>query len=138
MIDGHIDAAIYLVPLGNPGYQQMATSTKLNYIPVAEEAKKKIMEKRPNYYFGYLKPGDYAGIERPIEVVQFAYQVFCGSYLDEEFVYKATKAVFDNLDFLKTASSSMKPLTLDDALKGMPIPLHPGALKFFREKGVLR
>jgi TRAP transporter TAXI family solute receptor len=136
IIDGHIDAAIYMVPKGNPGYTQMSMSAKLNFIPVEEKAKKEIIKKRPAFFFGNLEPGDYRGIEKPVEMVKFAYQTFCGSYLSEDFMYRATKAVFGNLDFLKKASASMKPLTLENALEGMPIPLHPGAMKFFKEKGV--
>jgi len=138
IIDGHIDAAIYMVPKGNPGYTQMCNSAKLTFIPVAAAAKAEIKKKRPTFFFGDLVPGDYKGIKKPTEVVKFAYQIFCGSYLKDEFVYKATKAIFENLDFLKTASSSMKPLTLQNALDGMAIPVHPGAIKYFKENGVIK
>ncbi|MBI2200162.1 MAG: TAXI family TRAP transporter solute-binding subunit [Candidatus Rokubacteria bacterium] len=56
--------------------------------------------------------------------------------LPEDLVYKFTKAIFDDLKQFHEAHSAAKSLTLETALNGMPIPLHPGAEKFFKEKGV--
>lgn len=58
--------------------------------------------------------------------------------LPEDFVYKFTKAIFDNLGQFHSAHAAAKNLTLATALNGMRIPLHPGADKFYQETGISR
>jgi TRAP-type uncharacterized transport system substrate-binding protein len=52
-------------------------------------------------------------------------------------VYEITKAVFDHLDQLASAHSAAKSITLKGAPMKLPIPMHPGAARYFKEKGVL-
>jgi hypothetical protein len=51
-------------------------------------------------------------------------------------VYRITKALFENIEKIKTSHPSVQELDLDSAVQGMPIPYHPGALKYFAEKGL--
>jgi uncharacterized protein len=58
--------------------------------------------------------------------------------LADDVVYRFTKAVFDNLPMFHGAHPAARNLTLQTALSGMPLPLHPGAQRFFKEKGIAR
>jgi hypothetical protein len=60
------------------------------------------------------------------------------SDLSADIVYGMTKAMFEHLDELVAAHSAAKGIRLDRALLGMPIPLHPGAERYYKEKGVLK
>ena len=60
------------------------------------------------------------------------------SSLPEDLVYRFTKAVFDNLPQLHSAHAAARNLTLQTALVGMALPLHPGAQRFFKENGIAR
>jgi TRAP transporter TAXI family solute receptor len=53
-------------------------------------------------------------------------------------VYRFTRAIFDGLAQLHEAHAAGRNLTLGTALSGMPIPLHPGAERFYRERGIKR
>jgi TRAP transporter TAXI family solute receptor len=64
------------------------------------------------------------------------YLVTRASLSDDE-VYQMTKSMFDNLDALTAAHAAAKAIKLDAAAKNPPVPLHPGAMKFYKEKGVL-
>ena len=57
--------------------------------------------------------------------------------VDDEVVYQVTKAVFENLDFLRNIHDAMYETSLDRALVGVPMPLHPGALRYYQEVGLL-
>jgi hypothetical protein len=59
-----------------------------------------------------------------------------GAEMEEAMAYQITKAIFDNLKDIERAHAKGKELTLETALVGMSIPLHPGAEKFFKEKGI--
>ncbi len=54
----------------------------------------------------------------------------------EETVYKITKTIFENLPFLQAIHKATNAMSLDKALAGLPVPLHPGAAKYFKEAGV--
>jgi TRAP transporter TAXI family solute receptor len=138
MIDGHIDACSYFMGAGVPGFTRMADSVKLNFIPIEESAKPKIMEMEPAFYFDYLPTNTYRGLDSPVEAVHMAYTTCCGAYLDDDFMYSATKAVFENLSFIISASAVFKKTKVENVYKGMPIPTHPGAVKYFKEKGVTK
>ena len=136
MIDGHIDACSYFMGAGVPGYMRMADSVKLNYIPIEDSAKAKIKEKEPSFYFDDLAAGTYRGQKDPVEYVMLAYTTCCGSYLDDDFMYKATKSVFENMEFIINASSVFKKTKLQKVFAGMPVPIHPGAKRYYNEMGV--
>ena len=58
--------------------------------------------------------------------------------LSEDTVYQMTKAVYDNIPDLVAAHKAASDINLKTALEGMPIPAHPGAQKYFKEKGVAK
>jgi hypothetical protein len=57
--------------------------------------------------------------------------------VSEEIAYQMTKLMFDNLERLGNAHSAAKDITLETAAKDLPIPLHPGAERFYKEVGAL-
>lgn len=136
MIDGHLDACSYFMGAGVPGYTRMADSVKLNFIPIEESAKPKIKQKEPSFYFDDLPAGTYSGQKDPIEYVFLSYTTCCGAHVEDAFMYNATKAVFENLKFITSASSVFKDVILKKVYDGMPIPVHPGAAKYYKEMGV--
>ena len=56
--------------------------------------------------------------------------------VDEDAVYQITKAIYENLDFLRAIHKATNDMALDKAIVGLPFPLHPGAARFYREQGV--
>jgi len=56
--------------------------------------------------------------------------------LPDDLVYNLTKAMWEGLDRLKAAHARARDLDLTKALDGMPLPVHPGAERFYRERGV--
>jgi TRAP transporter TAXI family solute receptor len=136
MIDGHIDACSYFMGIGVPGYVQMADSTDVVFLPIPKAAQSKILEQDQAYFIGEIPAGTYKGMAGPVAAAGMAYTLICGPSLSEDFMYKTTKAVFENLSFITSASANFKQTKLENVYKGMPIPVHPGAAKYFKEKGV--
>jgi TRAP-type uncharacterized transport system substrate-binding protein len=58
--------------------------------------------------------------------------------MSEKLAYDILEAVFSHKDELDKIHAQFKSITLENAVKGMPIPFHPGAQKFFRDKGVMK
>ena len=58
--------------------------------------------------------------------------------LSNDLAYAMTKAVFEQRADLVAAHSAANDIKLENALQGMPVPMHPGAERYFREKGVMK
>jgi|GEM_PF-312234 len=138
MIDGHIDACAYYMGAGVPGFVQMAESTDVVFVPIDEAAFGKIKEMDPTLYADFLPGGTYKGQEEPVLAVHMAYTLCCGASLTEDFMYGATKAVWENYDFICNASAVFKSSKIENVFKGMAVPVHPGAVTYFAERGITR
>jgi hypothetical protein len=83
-----------------------------------------------------IAPDTYPGQKKPINTVAQPNLLVASTDLDEETVYKITKTMYENLPFLNTIHSATKAMSLEKAIVGLPMPLHPGAARYYREAGV--
>ena len=139
MQDGRVDALFYTVGLGASAIQQAALTTPINLVPVAGNQATALLKKYP-FYVRYNIPGkNYKGIDATVPTVAVQATLVTTTDLSDDAVYKATKALLDN----QTAFKGIHPnlannFTLEKAVKGAPAPLHPGAVRYYREKGALK
>ncbi len=85
----------------------------------------------------YVIPAkSYPGQTKPINTISQPNFLAVNADVDEDAVYMVTKAIFENLAFLQGIHKATNAMALDKAIAGLPAPLHPGALKFYKEKGI--
>ena len=85
----------------------------------------------------WSKPATYPGQKEDIKTVsQPNFPVLYVRTLSEETVYLITKTIYENLPFLHNIHKATKAMSLDRAISGLPVPLHPGALKYYQEQGI--
>src|SRR2546422_11627996 len=87
---------------------------------------------------GEIPANTYKGQEREVATASVMAMLVARSALSEDLMYRFIKAVFDNLPQLYAAHAAARNLTVQTALAGMPLPLHRGAERFFKEKGISR
>jgi hypothetical protein len=136
--DGRVDAAFFTTGLGSAVIVDTFISGKVVMVPVAGGEGEKLKRKYPFYTIEKIPANTYKGQEREVVTPAVMAMMVARRDLPEDLVYKFTKAIFDDLAQFHAAHSAAKSLTLQSALGGMPIPLHPGAEKFYKEKGVAR
>jgi TRAP transporter TAXI family solute receptor len=85
-----------------------------------------------------VKAGVYPGQEKDIRTVAQPNFLACRPDLPEETVYLITKAIFENLSFLHNIHKATTAMTIKRATLGLPVPLHPGAEKYYREQGIIK
>jgi len=86
----------------------------------------------------YKIPADtYPGQREDIWTLGLSNLLVVRADMDPEVVYAITESLFDNLDYLKRIDPSMADLSLDQALNGLTMPLHAGALRYYREVGLI-
>jgi len=85
----------------------------------------------------YVVPaGTYPGQDEDIRTAAQPNFLAVRADVEEDVVYEVTKMIFDNLSFLYSVHKATRVMTLDNAVEGLPVPLHPGAMRFYRERGI--
>jgi TRAP transporter TAXI family solute receptor len=83
-----------------------------------------------------IPPDVYPGQDKPINTVGQNTLLATSSSLDPEVIYDLTRTLFENIDQLAKFHPAFKNVTLENALHGLVAPLHPGAVRYYREKDV--
>jgi len=135
---GVVDAAFFTTARGAPVVAEAFGAGKLELLGVGARAGEALGRKYPFYTIGAIPANTYKGQGREVAAVSVMAMLVARSALSEELVYRFTKAVFDDLPELYAAHAAARNLTLQTALVGMALPLHRGAERFFREKGITR
>ena len=83
-----------------------------------------------------IPAGTYPSQEEPIETIAQPNILAVRADVPEEDVYQITKTIYANLPFLNNIHPATKAMALEKAIAGLPMPLHPGAVRFYREQGL--
>ena len=136
--DGRIDAAFYTV--GHPsGYYKEATSgvRKVKFVPITNI--ESLLEKYPYYAKAVTRVKElYPGAVNDANVPTFGVKAtfVTSAKVPDNVVYAITKEVFDNFDSFIKLHPAYAGLTKENMLDGMSAPIHPGAMKYYKEVGL--
>lgn len=134
--DGRIDAGFFSIS-NRPAALiiDLATVRDIKILPFAEEAYEVFEEE-----FGYGKRDviiaeTYKGVPDTPTILTYGTLVV-GDWMSEDLVYKLVKVIWENIETLRKGYNAFKFTRLDPAIAGLA-PLHPGAIKYYKEKGLM-
>lgn len=135
LVDRKIDAFFYTV--GNPSatVEEPATSVDIRMIHLNHDKIKEMVDENPYYIMTKIPAGTYKGVDYDVETYAVTATVITNINVDEDVVYDMTKTVFDNLDQLRESHAAFRNLNPDEMLQGLSAPFHPGAMRYYKEKG---
>lgn len=134
--DGTIEVGIWDVAAPTSSIMDLATTHDIKMISFSPEEIKKIVDKFPFYSEFNLPAGAYRGQDYDVRNPSVWNTFICKADVDEGLVYELTKAVFEHQDYMMKIHPFAKYTTPENAVKHAAIPLHPGAIKYLKEKGV--
>jgi TRAP transporter TAXI family solute receptor len=135
MKNRQLDATLQSAGLGVASIRDLANSVEI----VVVEVPASIVEKVGLPYVKATIPANtYQGQTMDVQAAAVVNYLVTRADLKDDLVYAKTKAMFENLPDLVAAHSAGKAIRLETALDGMPVPMHPGAMRFFKEKGVAK
>jgi TRAP transporter TAXI family solute receptor len=135
-IDKRVDAIAFYFGYGHANLKEISTSRKIRFLPPDSEMVKSFMKANPFYYIGDF--GEEFGVPNAPQLIG-PYLTACRADAPEDMIYKVTKAWFENQDWLKKVLPANLPyMNVKDPAAGVPLPLHPGALKYFKEAGLIK
>lgn len=136
--DGHIEAAFLTYGIGAAILQSISETIDVVFIGLDDEKIATMIEKYPYYTRTEIPADAYQGMTAPAPTVSVVAWLVARAGLEDDQVYDMTRLIFESLETLHGpgAPARLKAITLETALDGLSIELHPGAARFYDEKGL--
>ncbi|MCS3835613.1 hypothetical protein HNR03_000193 [Pseudomonas sp. JAI111] len=130
-----LDATLQSSGLGMAAIRDLSSVMPLNYVSVPTDVVEKIGN--PAYQGAMIPANTYDGQPDAVPTVAITNILVTRADVPDEVAYQMTKLLFENLTRLGNSHSAAKDIKLENAAKNLPIALHPGAERYYKEKGVL-
>ena len=134
--DGTIEVGVWSVGPGTSSILDLATTHDIHIINFTPAQAEKILAANQTYSAVELSGGVYRGVDAAVPTIGVWNVMICQKSLDTDLVYTLVKALFEHNDYLKKIHPSAAYTTPENAVKYSPVPLHPGTIKYLKEKGV--
>jgi len=133
MKNRQLDATLQSAGLGVSSLKDLATSIAITVVEIPAS----VVDKVGAPYVKVTIPANtYTGQSSDVQTAAVINYLVTRSDLSDDLVYQMTKSVFENLGELTAAHSAAKEIKIENAMSGMPVPMHPGAERYFKEKGI--
>jgi len=137
MINGNLDGINLTsgVPNSSATLAMASLKGKIKLLEFSPEMLKKLTT--DTVWAPYVIPANtYPGQPKEVQTVAQPNLLIVGSHVEDDVVYDVLKTIYENKPFLAGVHGSMKALNIKTALNGITVPLHPGAVKYYREVGI--
>ncbi|MBW5446093.1 TAXI family TRAP transporter solute-binding subunit [Cohnella sp. CFH 77786] len=135
--DGGLDAAFVTAGAPTAAINELAATTGIRILSIEDDKIQAIIDKYKYYNQQIIAGGTYPKQNAEVKTVAVKAIMSVRAELDTQLVYDITKAIYENTQPLIAINAKAKEINADQALEGISIPLHPGAEKYLKEKGVI-
>lgn len=135
MKNRQIDATLQSAGLGVASIRDLASAVKIKVIPISKEVLAKIDSQA--YVADVIPANTYDGQSEDVPTAAIPNYLVTHSGVSDDLAYEMTKVLYEKLDNLKNTHNAINAMDIKQAVTGMPVPLHPGAEKFYKEKGII-
>lgn len=139
LCDNNLDVITYFVGHPSGAIKEAGASCETSIIPVTGEGIDKLIAEKPYYNKVTIPANSYAGMDKDVETFGSFTTLVASTDTDDETIYQVVKAVFENFDRFKKLHPAFANLKEEDmATKSLVAPLHPGAEKYYKERGWIK
>lgn len=135
MIEKKLDAAVQSAGLGVTSIKELSEATDITLVPLPRSLVRKMGAPfKPDI----IPAKTYVSQNKPVPTASVMNYLVTSTAVPDDLVYEMTKRLFDGLDELAIAHRAGHEIRLARAVGKSPVPLHPGALRYYREKGLIK
>jgi TRAP transporter TAXI family solute receptor len=134
MKNRQLDATLQSAGLGVASIRDLSNSIDIVIVPIPVEVISRIGDAA--YLPATIPAGTYKGQTAEVPTAAITNFLVSQSEVSDDLAYAMTKSIFDHLEMLAAAHAAAKEIRRENALVGMPVPLHPGAARYYREVGL--
>lgn len=135
MKNRQLSATLQSAGLGVASLKDLSNSSEITMVSVPKAVVDKI---GPPFVAATIPAGTYKGQDQDVPTAAVVNYLVTSSAVSDELAYQMTKLIFENLPELVSAHAAGREIKLENAAAGSPAPLHPGAARYYTEKGVLK
>ena len=137
MKDGLLDGMLTTTGAPNATFQEMCMSADCTLLSLSDEDCDKIIAQYPFFAKYTIPAGSYEGQTEDVQTLCVQSVLAVSTDLSEDLVYDLTKTLWENQTELSGMLSALSDLSVDNALEGITIDFHPGAVKYYKEIGMM-
>jgi TRAP transporter TAXI family solute receptor len=123
------------VPAG--AIMDLAAARDVTLVDIDDDGLKRMQEINPGYKRIMIPAGSYPGQDKDVATIGYFTHVVAQCSLPEDTVYNVLKAMVANVDDMAAIAKAMQNASLEGMASDIGVPLHPGAIKFYKEQGVM-
>ncbi|MGY3695335.1 TRAP transporter TAXI family solute receptor [Bradyrhizobium sp. USDA 3240] len=135
MKNRQLNATLQSAGLGVASLKDLSTSSEITVVAVPKETVDKI---GPPFVSVIIPANTYTGQDKDVPTAAVVNYLVTSSAVSDDLAYQMTKLVFESLPELANAHAAGKEIKLASAATGSPVPLHPGAIRYYKEKGLIK
>jgi len=135
MKNRQLNATLQSAGLGVASLKDLSTSTEITVVSVPKAIVDKI---GPPFVPATIPANTYTGQDKDVPTAAVINYLVTSAAVSDDLAYQMTRLIFESLPELVDAHAAGKAIKLETATTGSPVPLHPGAIRYYREKGVMK
>lgn len=137
LANGDIDAGFWSVGAPTSSILNLATTQSIHMIALTPEEIAAAQAQDPIFASTTLPGGLYTGVDAPVAVLGIPNVLVASSAMSDDLAYEITRALFENIADLQAVHPAANQTTVEFTLAATPIPLHPGAIRYYEEIGAV-
>ncbi len=134
--DGQLDYMAFHTGLFASMVMDAAASPGIRFLEIGPEEKARLLKELPGMVEVTLPKGMYPGMEKDNHTVGSYFPILLNKNMPDELAYRITKVIWENLKEVQSVGAFGKAIKLETAFEGLSIPVHPGAERYYKEKGI--
>ncbi len=134
--DNQIDAGFVVAGYPTASIMDLATTKDITMLSFDDAFLAKLSKAHPYFIASSVPANTYKGVTTVTKTPAVMAILVTYDTVPETVIYNFTKTLFDNIKDVQASHAKGKEITLKTALEGLTVPLHPGAAKFYKEKGM--
>ncbi|BBC03413.1 MULTISPECIES: TAXI family TRAP transporter solute-binding subunit [Bradyrhizobium] len=135
MKNRQLNATLQSAGLGVASLKDLSTSSEITVVAVPKETVDKI---GPPFVSVIIPANTYTGQDKDVPTAAVVNYLVTSSAVSDDLAYQMTRLVYESLPELANAHAAGKEIKLEAAATGSPVPLHPGAIRYYKEKGLIK
>jgi uncharacterized protein len=135
MKNRQLDATLQSAGLGVASLKELSSSTDIIIVPIPKNVVEKI---GPPFAPMLIPANTYGGQDKDVPTAAVVNYLLTSSAVSDDLAYQMTRLIFESLPELANAHAAGRDIRLETAAIGSPVPLHPGAIRYYREKGLIK
>jgi TRAP transporter TAXI family solute receptor len=134
--DNQIDVGFVVAGFPTASVMDLTTTKDVGLLSFSDEFLAQLTKTYPYFVASLIPAKTYRGVDQDTKTPAVVAMLVTHDKVPDNVIYEFVKGMYENLATIHASHATAKQITLDSALKGITVPVHPGAAKYYKEKGI--